>query len=308
MKRWLIFSLLCLSVGLVAKAFAEPAITTGANNNNRLLVKHFVAQSFTAIDINGPINVQIKASQTQPMLELIGSSNSSYLYTTVKNSVLYLGLKPGVQAKISPILVRVSVPQLNQLRYAGSGNVVGEHLNGPLTLVSSGTGAIILSGDNLDLQNLRATNSANIHISGIKSHQLNIDDRSSGKINLDGEMVLNNLYYQGTGPLSVQWINSSKVNVTGSGRGKIFLAGIANELDATLSDHVVMDAKYLHAKKGFINTRENARADVWTKYNLSALATKGSNIYYYHDSQMVGGYMMAPGAVIRMTGLDTINR
>jgi hypothetical protein len=206
------------------------------------------------------------------------------------------------------VVAQVDVPQLNQLRYGGSGNVVGENMAGPLALASSGKGTIILLGKDLDLQDLKSAGRADIHILGIKSGLLNIEDNGNGKINLGGDMVLHNLTYNGTSMLSIEWINSSEVNVTGSGRGKIFLAGRAGTLNATLSDHVMMDAQYLHADKGFINTRDNARADVWTKYNLSALATKGSNIYYYHDSQMVAGYMVAPGAVIRMTGLDTINK
>lgn len=293
----------------MAKAVAAQAVNTVAHTNTGAFVEKFKAQPFSAIDINGPINVQIQAGQTQPALELIGDRTSlAYLYAAVKNGVLYLGLQPGAQAQTSNILAKVSVPRLNQIRYAGSGNVVGDHLSGPLTLASGGTGTVILLGSNLDLQDLWVTNAGNIHILGIKSDQLNINDAGSGKINLGGNMVLNNLNYQGTGPLSIEWVNSSKINVTGSGRGKIFLAGIADQLDATLSNHVVMDAKYLHAEKGFINTREGARADVWTRYNLSALATQGSHIYYYHDSQMVGGYMIAPGTVIRMTGLENMHR
>lgn len=308
MKRQLIISLFCLGIGLIAKAVAVPSAQV-ANSPSAQSVERFMAQPFRAISINGPINVQIKDGATQPMLELTGDSTSlSYLYAAVKDGVLYLGLQPGVQTQNINILAQVSVPQLNQMQYDGSGNVVGENLEGAITIASNGTGNVILLGKNLDLQDLRANNSANIHILGIKSHLLNIDDRSTGKINLGGEMVLNNLNYQGTGPLSIQWVNSSNVNVTGSGRGKIFLAGIAQQLNATLSGHVVMDAKYLHADKGFINTRDGARADVWTKYNLSALATTGSNIFYYHDSQMVGGYMIAPGSVIRMTGLESMHR
>lgn len=308
MKRQLICTLLFLSVVAAANAAEQLATTAESMPGNQPQVERFFAQPFSAIDISGPIDVQIKDKEAKPALELMGDANSlSHLYAAVKNGVLYLGVQSGAQQPLN-IQVKVSVPQLNQLHYAGSGNVVGENMYGPFTIASNGTGNIVLLGKNFDLQDLKAAGTANIHILGIESHLLNVQDSSSGKINLGGSMVLHNLSYQGTGPLSIEWVNSSDVNVTGSGRGKIFLAGIADQINATLSDHVFMDAKYLHADKGFINTRDNARADVWTKYNLSALATKGSNIYYYHDSQMVGGYMIAPGAVIRMTGLDTINR
>ncbi len=255
MKHRLISALLYLGMGFAAQALAQP--------------------TFNAIDISGPVNVEIteQPSQASGVQWVGGSADQTRGYAVIKNKVLYVQLKPAttwqkVNKSSDILVVKITMPQLQQLRYSGSGNVIGRNLSGVL----------------------------------------NVQDTGSGVVDLRGNIVLHNLVYKSNAPLSIEWVNSTEVNVTGSGHGKIFLAGIAGQLNATLSDQVLMDAQYLHANKGFINTRGKARADVWTKYNLSALATRGSNIYYYHDSQMVAGYMVAPGAVIRMTGIDAINR
>lgn len=310
MKRFLALMLIFLSAGV--KAAAQPA-TTITNMSATPLTQRFLVRPFQTLAISGPISVQISASAAKPALQAIGDAESlAKFYVAEKDGVLYLGVKPEKGPKkrsVAPnILAKVSATQLKQLNYQGSGNVVGENLSGALTLSSGGAGNIVLSGKNINLRQLNAAGASNISISGIKSNFLNITNKSSGRINLNGNMVVNTINQQGKGSLHIEWVNSTRVTVNGSGPGSVFLAGIARELNATLSDHFKLDAKYLHAEKGFINTRTDAQAHVWTKNNLSALATAGSNIYYYHDSQMVAGYMRAPGSVLRMSGLESMNR
>jgi hypothetical protein len=295
MKKYLHY---CLLFGLVITPYlwATPIVS-----------KQFSAQPFHAIDINGPINIQISSGQARYTMQLLGDQESlRHVYAAVKNGTLYLSLQPNyVLSKDSQLAAKVDLPFLDQLRYTGTGDVNAVNLSGVLNAIVNGNGTIVLLGKNLNLHNLSVAGESNVHILGIDSNLLNVQDTGSGKVNLGGTMVLQNVLYNGTGPLSIYWVNSSHVNVTGNGQGRIFLAGIANMLDATLSHRTYLDAKYLHARRAFINTHDISRADVWTKCSLSTLATDASNIYYYNDPALsTGSYMGPPGAVIRMTGID----
>lgn len=269
-----------------------------------LLSKQFSAAPFNAIDIAGDIRVEIINGQTQPSLQLIGDSNSlKQAYASVKEGILYLSTTGDSTAPMR-LLARVSSCSLNQLNYTGSGHVIGANLTGPLTVISKGSGTLILSGDDINLRRLTTAGTGNVNILGINSGLLDIDDNGSGKVNLEGNMVLQNLVYNSDAPLSISWVNSTNVNITGNGRGRIFLAGNAGQIAANVSDHAYLDAKYLRAKRGFIQTQDSARADVWTQCALNTLAKGGSTIYYYNDPPMLNNYTKPPGTVLSMVGIN----
>lgn len=297
MKKYLGYCLLlCSSLMASPNVIAAP----GAE-------EQFTAQPFHAIDINGPINVQITSGQAKPTLQLLGDpTNLAHIYAAVKNDTLYLSIQPDfTPAEGSELLAKVNSCSVTLLHYNGTGNVTASNLSGPINVSVNGSGTILLLGKKLDLRNLDVAGSSNVHILGVESNLLNVQDNGTGKVNIGGTEVLQSVAYNGSGPLSMYWVNSTNVKVVGSGRGRIFLAGTAGLLDATIDEHTYLDAKYLRARRAFVNTSDVARADVWTQCTLSTLATGSSNIYYYNNPALVvGSYMQPPGAVIRMTGID----
>lgn len=269
--------------------------------------EQFKSEPFRNITVIGPFNVQITVSRSCPSLELIGDPTTlANVYAAVKNNVLYLSLRPGFQPTVnSRLLAKINACFVNQIYYVGSGNVTATNVRGFLRATVGGSGTVVVQGKNIDLRCVDVSGSANLTILGIKSNQLTVRDSSAGKVNLFGEMVLQRVDHTGEGPLSIYWINSTDIKVLDSGHGRVFLAGVGVLLDAVLSDHAYLDAKYLRVNRAFINTRDTARADVWTSCTLSALATGASNIYFYHDPLLLAAdYMNPPGAVIRMTGID----
>jgi len=279
--------LLGLAIFLTSNAFAA-----------ELMSEKFRAEPFNTIDVSGAINVEIINDRSDYCLELIGDSASlSHVYVASKNGVLTL-------SSSAPVLAKVTTKTLNLLRYAGTGNVAGVNLTGPLNLGSNGTGTITLVGKDIELHQLNVGNAGNVHVIGINSNHLDIQDNGSGKVNLSGNMVLANLVYNGSGPLSIEWVNSSNVKVSGNGSGRVFLAGEAGLLDANIGAQTYLDAKYLHAQRAFVHTAQEARADVWTHSTLNTLATDKSTIYYYNNAPLVNSYTVTPGTVLRMTDID----
>lgn len=314
MRYWLLLLLIMLAPSAWAKTtttIAMPAITTKVTTISpslTLLRQDFAADPFYAINVTGPYAVQITRDQSRPALELVGDADSlANVYAAVKDGVLYLGMQPKyTPGPNSSLVAKVKAcPSFKQFLYSGNSNVTVAGLSGLLYVDARGSGTVLIAGKDVDLRDLRVAGTNNVHVLGVKSNLLNVQDSGSGKVNVYGTMVLQNLIYDGQGPLTLYWIDSSNIKVIGAGRGRIFLAGTGGLLDATLSKHTYFDAKYLKVNRAFISTRDSARADVWAKCSLSALATDKSNIYYYHDPiLMMGSYMGPPGAVVRMTGID----
>lgn len=308
-----IFFLLCWLGLLIAPAAfawgchkAKAADTTYTSYPASIQSQQFASEPFSAVDVSGPISVQINAGSRRYALQLVGDTASlSHVYAAVREGVLYLGLQPHTKpTQVGNVLAKVYMPQLSLLRYNGTGGVSGSNLTGPLSVSAGGSGDIILVGKNIDVRDVYTAGSVNVHILGVNSTSLNVYEGGTGNINLAGTAVLQSVTYNGNGTLSIEWVNTSNIKVVGAGKGRIFLAGVTNFLDATLSDYMFLDARYLHANRVLVNTRNHARADVWPQDNLTALATDGSNIYYYNDPTFEGGYMRTKGAVLRMVNID----
>lgn len=220
---------------------------------------------FNKIDISGSLNVYIDGGSAKSFVHATGDQDSlRYVTAIVRNGTLYLGMKPGYIVQNGRLSVIIHKDDLTQIRYTGSGQITATNLKERITIIDEGT----------------------------------------GPMNLRGKIILQDLVYNGRGTLSMYWIDSTNVTISGNGNGKVYLAGVAGLLDIRIGGHTWVDAKQLHARRGFIKTNDSARADVWVRDSLSTLAQGHSNIYYYHDAGFVGAYMVPPAVSLRMYDID----
>ena len=290
-SRWLALILIGISLPSFA---AQPLIT-----------QRFVSEPYQTITVEGPINLVINGDKSQSDITLTGDAVTvKQVKLSVNDGVLNLRMSPDFQANPnSQLTVSVNIPFIHSLQANGSGQIIGKNLSGMFNLISHSSGSINLSGKNLDLRNLVVTGSSPINIRNIKSQALSIQDSGTSTVNLDGTIALQKLDFNSAGILTIYWVDSTNLKLSGTGTGKISLAGIVGMLDGTLSDKVQLDAKYLQANRSVIHTTDHAHADVWVKNNLTALARDNSSIYYFHDPEFLGGYMRPPAVVLRMVNI-----
>lgn len=267
-------------------------------------IQRYTMPTFNNIDIGGPANVHIDNKNKQPAVEVFGDQdNLANVTLDVRGNTLHIGMQPDFQTRPNSYLsVYVHAPRINKIYYHGTGQVTGTGLQGPLYVTSTGSGNMDLSGKYLDLCYLDASGSGNITVRGVKSSLFNLQGNGSGNITLQGDAVVQSLNYNGTGALSLLWVNSSNVMINSNG-GQLALAGNAGTLSITLGGNASLNAKELRAQRVFVNTSGNSRADVWAKQSLSAMATENSSIYYYNDAGYVGSYTTPPAVILRMTGI-----
>jgi len=282
---------------------ANPPITLP----NTPIVVCYPVNSFDKLVINGDMDVVLTSQDPGYSVTATGMpAQLNTLNISNTQNTLYVSQRGfNRRADGVPTQLVINLPDLHQLQYQGAGHLTANNLNSSALVAKLNNQAEVnLNGKQIYLQQLIQSGRGPVTISGVDSNALFIKSTSGSPIELTGTVNLRSLTYEGNGRLHVYWLNSPYLRVHSSGSNYIMLAGITTMLDAVVSGRNYLDAKHLHAQQAFVNTADNARADVWIRQSLNALATGNSNIYYYHPAKIQGIYMHTSGSVMDMAGID----
>jgi len=211
-------SVLLLSV--VAAGCHHGSFSEIKGNGKRELQKRQVA-SFTSISTNGAFTIEVTC-QKDPSLEIEGDENVlDFVKTEVGGNILRIENSQSYSVT-EPVLVRISVPNLEGLAVNGAGriNVKGMNnekfeidTNGAPTITAAGTTKLVDIAVNgagkVDSQNLHATRAV-------------LDVRGAARVDLD---VSDQLDVKISGPSSVTYNGNPTVNKSIQGPGKLTRKG-----------------------------------------------------------------------------------
>lgn len=267
-----------------------------------IICKNIPINSFDSLDIQGPINVYIDATQTHPSLQIMGDQNRVFaVIYSEKNHTLHLGTKPIYQSEPGErltIRVNTSPTQIKQIQFNSNGSLFGKGLSGSLSLLAEGKGQINLYTNRLNLKYLYSNNNKNIIFHNLFSSNLEIETHNSHNIVLQGIVSLKKINSTGNGNLLVYWVNTPYLRINASGKEKISLAGIDKILDAKLSQDTRLNAQQLRAQQGFVKTENKAQAAVNVRNTLRAFAKDNSLIYYISPINFINNYTEGLGLVL----------
>ena len=123
-------------------------------------------------------------------------------------------------------------------------------------------------------------------------------------VNMTGNVVLYQLDVGTNSNVGIYWVNTNNLIIHAGGNSKVSLAGVATNLEATLTGNAVVDAKYLRSQVAYVKTKDYSCAWVYVSQSLSAYANNYSDIYYYPDPIINGPfYVHDHGSIMRMAGL-----
>ncbi|MES2141305.1 MAG: DUF2807 domain-containing protein [Pseudomonadota bacterium] len=287
-------TILCFSTPIIAQTASNPLVS-----------KNVATPYFSALAIQGPVNVYINAAPTAstvPTLQLFGDPKTVSAVTwKIKSQTLYLETKwnywPHYGDRLT-IKVNITPTQLNQIRFNSNGSLSGKGLAGSLSLMTQGNGSIKLCTNQLNLKLLSVNGKTNITLHHIHSTNLIIQGKNEGKIKLEGEAALQMINLTGNGNLMLYWVNSPYLKINAAGTGKILLAGIVKTLDIHLMQSAFLFAKSLRADNGFIETQNQAHAEITIRNKLNALAKDDSVIYYSKPVKFLNSFNQTTGLVL----------
>ncbi len=295
----------CLSISLSLFSLVGCHTTPLFPQRERSIIsKNIVINNdFDSLDIQGPINVYIDATQTHASsLQIMGDPERVFAVTySEKNHILHLGTKHIYRSKPDEnltIRVNTDPSQIKQIQFDSNATLFGKDLSGSLSLHAVGAGRVNLYTNKLNLKSLYSNGNKSIIFHNILSSNLKIETHNSHHVVIQGIVSLNKISCTGNGNLLIYWVNSPYLRIDGSGKEKISLAGIAKTLDVKLSQDVYLFAQQLRAQKGFITTEKRAQAIVNTRDILSAFAQDNSVIYYSSPVNFISRYSKGEGLIL----------
>ena len=132
------------------------------------------------------------------------------------------------------------------------------------------------------IRNLNAYTHVTVTGDQFNAHQpLSLSASGKSSIQLKGQFNLAQIIQNSSRPISITWANSDTIAVNGAGNGPIQLAGVTQQLRASLHNNSRLNAEYLRANKVWVKTSNNASAKVTATDSLRAFAHNNSNIYFY---------------------------
>lgn len=230
---------------------------------------------FSAIDIAGPFQVTLSGGRSQQAVTLDGDPRAVARVTSVVVSgALILRMRPQPPEEVTQHIfynpwVRVKI-----------------NSNGPLSSLRL-AGATHLTGYN------------------INSYGLTIETQDQAGVKLQGNLRLDSVLMNGSGGVSLSSISGSHLNISGFGANRLFLAGRVDILDAHLGNAVRLAAMQLPARLVYVQTQDNASADVWPEQALYAFASGNSNIFYTHVPDVTAGHSQDMGNILLLKSAYT---
>lgn len=290
----------CLIATLSLFSFLSHAQVT--TQSTPLISKNIPINNFNSLDIQGPINVYIDATQTHPSLQILGDQKRVLAVTySEKNHTLHLGTKPIYRSQPGErltIRVNTSPTQIKQIQFNSNASLFGKGLAGSLSLHAQGEGQIKLSTNRLNLQSLYSNGNKLIIFDNLLSSNLEIETHNSHNVVIQGIVSLKKITSTGAGNLRVYWVDSPYLKIAASGKENINLAGIVKILDAKLSQNTHLYAQQLRAQRGFVKTEKQAQATVNVRNTLNAFAKDNSLIYYSSPINFINNYTEDLGLVL----------
>lgn len=210
MKR---LSLFLLTIVLVACGFADGELVQGSGD--LVSATRPAAAPFTAIVLANAGHATVVQGEP-PSIQIEAEDNIlPHLTTTIAGGTLTLATEPGVL--IQPretIHYTVTLPQIERLAIAGSGNIEGDDLVAEVLALEIGG-----SGDLL--------------IPALTARTLTAEIGGSGNIAVGGEAQVQSIGIGGSGDYDALDLISREANVTIGGSGTVTLR-VAAQLDVTI--------------------------------------------------------------------------
>ena len=212
---WLFLLLPIVAAGCHHGRFAEIK-----GNGKRELQKRQVA-SFTSISTNGAFTIEVTC-QKDLSLEIEGDENVlGFVKTEVGGNILRLENSQNYDIS-EPILVRISVPNLEGLAVNGAGHITVKGVNNDkFEIDTNGAPAITVSGKT-KLVDIAANGAGKVDTQNLHAARAVVDARGVAKVDLD---VSDQLDVEISGPSSVTYNGNPTVNKNIHGPGKLTRKG-----------------------------------------------------------------------------------
>jgi hypothetical protein len=199
----------------------------------------------------------------------------------------------------SPVIVHVTMPELEAIRNTGSGQVIADVADTPVfNCANSGSGRIIIDSIYTGILTMKNSASGRIYATGSYADDLKITLSGSGTI--DAGTIYNttdvNIRHSASGRVDGNLINGDRVEVSLSGSGKMNLAGDALFADYSLGASGTIDALDLMVEDAESSITGSGKIFVYATETLDVIIT-GSGDVIYLGNPVITSHITGSGEV-----------
>lgn len=261
-------------------------------------------RSFSRLETNDAIDVEVIAGSRQRMIRLIGyEQDVNHVSVNLTGKCLKVAQKHRAQFK-GHVLAIIHTGQLTDITHNGTGKFTLIGARGPMNSLNvNADGFTKVSGRSIALHELNSNGRGMVKVTGLYANSLAIKGEGSNLIELRGRLGVSNIDLSG-GKLSGYWIDSRHMNVRATGNAVVQLAGRVKLFEANIYGTAHLNARYLRARRVFVKTYDKALAELQVTESQNTLASDNSNIYYYKNAKFQGDFMARSGAVLNMNGMS----
>jgi hypothetical protein len=220
MKTTKVLLLVCFIISLNASCFFVDSITSpefdnGIHGSGIMITEKRLLPYFDSVQMNTSGDVFVTSSTNQRITVTVDSNVIEYVYTTVNNRKLQIGIKHGVQLSNINLTVDVGVINLEELCTTSSGDIIGKNKFEADVIV------------------LRTSSSGDINLD-LKAEKLFSNISSSGDIFVSGSAAEHKATISSSGDLHAFNLDTenTKISISSSGDAEVY---VTNKLEATLS-------------------------------------------------------------------------
>lgn len=178
----------------------------GVKGSGNVVKENRGVSDFTQVDVSNAIQVEIVA-QKDFSVEVEADDNILPLITTeIRGNVLRIKSEKGYNSK-TPVIVRVSAPNIEDLDVSGASKVNLTNLNNEsLQIHSSGASKINVEGTTVNLE-IETSGASKIEAENLKAENVSVDASGASKINVT---VSNDLKVDASGASNINYTGTPK--------------------------------------------------------------------------------------------------
>jgi len=189
-SRWILVAILAFLLGGVAVALlyqfdmfgGSSSSSSRAEGSGVTAIQARDVPAFHSVELAGGNNVVVHVGERQSVVVKADDNLLHRVTTKVQSGTLVVGNTPGSITTKSPMSVEVTVPTLNALTLAGSGNIVVTGIKAEsLTVALSGSGNVTGSGT-ATLVGVTLDGSGNVWFTGVAAKSVHAVLSGSGNI------------------------------------------------------------------------------------------------------------------------------
>lgn len=161
---------------------------------------------------------------------------------------------------------------------------------------------VLVDANGVNLVHLHHKSS--LYAPNYNAQHFSVISHTSGNIIVHGALQVSHIEQYGPGMISIDGIQTKKLEIFSNSPGLVRLAGSVDSLDVRTINNGRVDAKYLAANEVLVQSSGNSEVAVRPTESLNGFASGYSHIYYYKTPSFITPRTYASGNILQMQYWD----